>query len=546
MRKIKLWHFLIVFSLLTLIAFKSPVDRFFAISQSMDLFASVFKEVTNLYVDEIDPDQLSKVAFDAMLESLDPYTNFIPEEDTEAFISSTTGEYAGIGAQIAILDKSTYIIMLYEGFAAQKSGLEIGDNILSINGQNLQGKSVGQISTHLKGKNRTKLILQIGRNENKDTLEYEIQREKITIKNIPYYSILPNSNTGYIYLEGFTSGAGKEVQLALNDLKDKGAKSLILDLRNNPGGLLSEAVNVANCFIPKNKAVVSTRGKIKEWNRTYKTLNSSIDEDIPLAVLINSESASAAEIVAGVIQDYDRGILIGQQSFGKGLVQTTRPLTHNTTLKVTTARYFIPSGRCIQSLDYHDYENASDSQKVDSTRHIFKTKSGREVYDKGGLIPDLITQEKRQSLFIQKLISEGYLFLYINKIMGEKRSDVILDFNNADFENFVSWLIELDFHFESIFESQLNILITSAKDEKYYDVLTKEISIIKQKSQTNLKKELLLNKAELINQFKSDMASRTDFQSGMIGVSLESDSMLLFAQENLNNRVTYSNLLSKK
>jgi carboxyl-terminal processing protease len=502
--------------------------------------------VNNLYVDEIDSDKLAKVAFDAMLESLDPYTNFISEEDTEAFVSSTTGEYAGIGAQIAVIDKSTYIIMLYEGFAAQKSGLQIGDNILGINGVNLQGKSVSQVSANLKGKNRTKVRLQIGRNENRDTLEYEVQREKITIKNIPYYSILPNTNTGYIYLDGFTSGAGKEVQLALNDLKDRGANSLILDLRNNPGGLLSEAVNVANCFIPKNKTVVSTKGKLKDWNRTYKTLNNSIDENMPLAILINSESASASEIVAGVIQDYDRGVLIGQQSFGKGLVQTTRPLTHNTTLKVTTARYFIPSGRCIQELDYHDYENADDSQNVDSIKHIFKTKSGREVYDKGGLIPDLITQEQKQPLIIQNLINKGYLFFYVNKIFEKNRLEENPDFINIDYENFLSWLISMDFNYESIFDNQLNQLITSAKNEKYYDDLKNQILLIKQKSEGSLKKELLLNKNEILNQLKGEIASRKDFQSGRIGNNLKSDSTLIVAQENLSNRVSYSNLLSKK
>ena len=369
-------------------------DRYFEIVKNLDIFATMYKEVNAYYVDEINPSKLMRTGIEAMLRSLDPYTNYIPEDDIEDYRTSTTGEYGGIGAVVDKKNGVSTIVLPYEGYPADRAGLKAGDQILAINGVLLEGKKSNEISQLLKGQSKSDLTLTIKRFGKEDTFDVSLTREKITIDNVPYFGMV-TEDIGYLKLTDFTTEAGKEVKNAVNELKEDGATKIILDLRGNPGGLLEEAVNVSNVFVGKGLEVVTTRGKLKNWTKTYQTLNDATDEEIPLAVLISNGSASASEIVAGVVQDYDRGVLVGQRSFGKGLVQQTRPLAYNSQIKVTTAKYYIPSGRCIQAIDYSLRNPDGSVGKIpDSLKSEFKTKSGRVVYDGGGVNADIPVPEK--------------------------------------------------------------------------------------------------------------------------------------------------------
>ena len=518
------------------IATISPSDRYFSIAKNLDIFASLFREVNTYYVDETDPEQLTQVAIEAMLESLDPYTSYIPEEDAEAFMTSTTGEYAGIGAQIAIIDNEAYISMLYKGFAAEKAGLQVGDKIVKANGKETYNKSVSEISSILKGKARSKANMQVLRYGSEDTLSFDVVREKITVDNVPYYALIEGTSIGYILLEDFTTGAGKEVSMAVKSLKSDGATAVILDLRNNLGGLLSEAINVSNVFIPKNKMVVSTRGRVEEWNRTYKTLDGSTDDQIPLAVLVNGESASAAEIVAGVIQDYDRGVLIGNQTFGKGLVQTSRPLTYNNRVKITTARYYIPSGRCIQELEYG--EHTEDT--VTRVAEVFKTKAGREVYDKGGLMPDILIEEQNIQNITLELIIEGWIFKFANyyKAVFPNRP-----FDESKFDSFETWLKNNHFQYQSPFNTSIDSLYMLAESEKH-DMQVLE-SILKLKKPLNeTTTDLERAKKEITDFIKQELGARIGLQAGEIKSTLNGDEAVLTSIRMLRNENYYKKLLS--
>ena len=345
MRRKLTWLISLVVLSASIVAFREPAERYFDIAKSLDIFATLFKEVNAYYVDEIEPEKLIRKSIDGMLESLDPYTDFIPEEEIESFRITTTGQYGGIGALIGVINNKTVITDPYPGFPAYKAGLKVGDEIIAVDGIPVTGKSTADISNLLKGQPRTEVSVTIRRYGVPD-FTTTIKREKINISNLAYHGMI-EPGVGYIKLDDFTPGAGKEVADAVMALKQQGAEKLILDLRDNPGGLLHEAVNVVSIFVPKGSEVVSTRGKVAEWNKKYTTLNNPIDTAIPLAVLTSEGSASASEIVAGALQDYDRAVLVGKKTFGKGLVQTTRSLSYNSQLKVTTAKYYIPSGRCI-------------------------------------------------------------------------------------------------------------------------------------------------------------------------------------------------------
>ena len=375
---------------LIVFAFSSPSnDRYFQIVKNLDIFATLFKEVNAYYVDEVNPNTLMKTGIDAMLENLDPYTTYIGEDEIEDYLTITTGEYGGIGAVVDRKGGINTIVLPYEGYSAHRAGLKIGDQILKINDVELAGKPSDQINKLLKGQSNSAIKLTIKRYKQEETFDVELQREKITVNNVPFSGMV-GADIAYIRLSDFTTKAGAEVGAALKDLKEKGATKVILDLRGNPGGLLEEAINVSNVFIPRGLEVVSTRGKLDAWTKTYRSLNNPVDTEIPVAVLTDNGSASASEIVSGVIQDYDRGVLIGRRTYGKGLVQQTRPLAYNSQLKVTTAKYYIPSGRCIQAIDYSNRNPDGSVGKIpDSLKVEFKTRNGRLVYDGGGLDPDL-------------------------------------------------------------------------------------------------------------------------------------------------------------
>jgi len=441
-RKIKL----LVFGLAAtaLFAFTVPTDRYFDIAKSLDIFATLVKEVNANYVDEVDPKKLIDIGINGMLEQLDPYTDYIPKENLEAFSIQTTGEYAGIGALVGLINHKTVITNPYVGFPAYRAGIRVGDELISVDGKNVQGKPTNESSALLKGVPKTEVEVEVKRFGEANNLKFKLVREKIKISNVTYQGLI-DKDLGYIKLDEFTPGAGREVSDAVTKLKAQGAKKLILDLRDNPGGSLYEAVNIVNIFVSKGKEVVSTRGKATESNKIYSTLNNPVDLEIPLAILTSGGSASASEIVAGSLQDYDRALLVGQRTFGKGLVQTTRQLAYDAQLKITTAKYYIPSGRCIQALDYaHRHSDGSVTKFADSLKREFKTKIGRKVYDGAGLDPDLSVKTENISTLTVELASSGLLFDYASKYCGENKdapkSMKLFKLTDSEYEQFVSWV----------------------------------------------------------------------------------------------------------
>ena len=449
------WPVCLTLLIVVSFAFREPAEKYFEVAKSLDIFATLFKEVNAYYVDEVEPEKLVRKGIDAMLESLDPYTDYISEEEMESFRISTTGQYGGVGAMIGVVNKKVVITQPYKGFPAHTNGVKVGDEILSIDGKSVQGKRTSEVSTLLKGQPQTVVEIKVRRHGKKDDIVFKVTREKINVSNVAYYGLIGN-DVAYIRLDDFTPGASYEVADALTELKDKGATKLILDLRENPGGLLHEAVNIVSLFIPKGLEVVSTKGKVNEWNKVYKTLNNPIDTEIPMVVLTSGGSASASEIVAGTLQDYDRAVLIGGKTFGKGLVQTTRPLSYNAQLKVTTAKYYIPSGRCIQALDYtHRKEDGTVMRIADSLKAEFKTKNGRIVYDGGGLDPDVKVENDYLGTITSELMDAGLIFefasLYTNQ--NSRPSDLSnFRLSDKEYDAFVNWLKSQHFTYTTSLE----------------------------------------------------------------------------------------------
>jgi carboxyl-terminal processing protease len=533
----------VIVSAFVFFSFKGPSERYFEIARNLDIFATLFKEVNTFYVDEVSPEELMRVAIDSMLSSLDPYTNFIPEEGMEAFQIMTTGQYAGIGALIGQIDQKTIITMPYEGFPAQKSGLRIGDEIVEIDGVKIEGKQPSEVSKLLKGQPRTEVHVKVKRFGHPKLLEYKIKRERITVNNVTYYGIMEN-NTGYIRLEDFTQGAGREVQNALIELKSKGADKLILDLRGNPGGLLNEAINVANIFLKRGSEIVSTKGKIEEWNKTYKALNGAVDTEIPLVILIDGASASAAEIVAGAIQDYDRGVLIGRKSFGKGLVQTTRPLAYRSQLKVTTAKYYIPSGRCIQTIDYSRKLPDTLATKAPLT---FSTKLGRKMQNTGGLDPDLTVQEESFAPITASLVFKGHIFEYANQFYFKNPQIApasSFKLTNQQYDEFIKWLEGKDYDYTTQVEANLEQLEGLAMEEKYFKEIKDHLFSLKQRVQHNKEQDLINFKAEIQEVLHQEIASRYYYYKGALEASFSYDKDLTLAQELINDTQKFKSFLS--
>jgi carboxyl-terminal processing protease len=531
-----------------LVAFKKPAENYFEIAKSLDIFATLFKEVNTYYVDEVDPKKLIRHGIDGMLESLDPYTDFIPEEELENFRISTTGQYAGIGALIGIINNKIIITHPYKNFPAFKSGLKVGDELIAVNGINVQGKTTAETSTLLKGPARTEVEVKVRRYGQKNDLTFKIKREKITVGNLAYVGLV-NPEVGYIKLDDFTPGASKEVSDAVVKLKSQGAKKIILDLRDNPGGLLHEAVNIVNLFIPKGKEVVSTRGKVEDWNKSYTTLNNSLDTDIPVAILINDGSASASEIVAGALQDYDRAVLLGDRTFGKGLVQTTRQLSYNAQLKVTTAKYYIPSGRCIQKLDYTNrQQDGSVVAYADSTKSEFKTMNGRSVFDGGGLDPDIVIDQKYLGTITSSLYTSGLLFEYATKYCAENLapSDFkSFNFSDKEYEKFLSWLKEQKFTYATTLESETKQLLELAKKERYYPELEAELKSLSSKIEANKASDLMRFKDEIATVLTRQIAFNYALNEGQYAVSLAHDTAIAEAVKTLQDQQGLNKILAR-
>jgi len=529
---------------LVIFSFTSASERYFEIARNLDIFATLFKEVNATYVDEVNPNTLIKTGIDAMLESLDPYTNYIPEEMVEDYRTLNTGQYGGIGAYTRTIGNRTVVTMVLNGYAAQRSGLKIGDEVLKIDNKDLSTLDAEEEGHLMKGQVGTPVSLTIKRMGSDKPIKLEFKREKIKISNVPYFGLLENK-IGYVQLLEFTPDAGKEVRNAVVSLKEKGATSIVLDLRNNPGGLLDEAVNVCNVFIPKGKLVVTTKGKIE--HQDFATNFAPIDTEIPVAVLINRGSASASEIVAGTLQDYDRAVIVGEKSFGKGLVQVSRQLTYKAQLKVTTAKYYTPTGRCIQVLDYsHRREDGSVLSVPDSLKRPFKTTAGRTVYDGGGIDPDIKLQPDEAHPLTQKLFQDGFIFDYAtlyqhnHATIAEPRN---FSLTNEEYQQFVTWMKGKNYAYTSNLDLQLKQLIEEAETENYYNDLKPNIDQIRARIAENKKNELTLYKDQIKKLLEEDIMSRYYLEEGTVQVGFKYDQELKKASDILLNQTGYARLL---
>lgn len=532
MRKKYVW--VVVIAIAAGFAFKKPAENYFDIAKSLDIYATLFKEVNAYYVDEIEPRKLVQESINGMLNTLDPYTTYIPEDQVESFRISTTGQYGGVGAIIGIVNGKRVIIQPYKNFPAERGGVKVGDEIISIDGKDVRGKSTSDISSLLKGQPKTEVSMKLQRPGVKEPLSVTLRREKINIPNVSFFGML-DGGIGYILLEDFTPGAGREVAVAMNALKAKGANKLILDLRGNPGGLLMEAVNVVSLFIPKGKEVVSTKGKVEEWNKSYKTLNQPLDLHIPLVVLVDEESASASEIVAGALQDYDRAVLIGQKTFGKGLVQTTRPLAYHSQLKITTAKYHIPSGRCIQALDYtHRKEDGTAGSIPDSLKHEFKTANGRRVMEGGGLDPDIAIPATYSGAVTNALVEQGLIFEFAAAYCNQHAATAnvaAFKLTEEDYQSFVSYIKKSQFSYTTPLEKEVDELIGVSRQEKHDAELQNQLKMLKQKVASEKEEDLLRFKKEIMQLLESQIAFNYNLQEGRARYYLGIDPEVLEAKK---------------
>jgi len=545
-KKIK-WIVATVVLFTVVVAYHKPAEKYFEIAKSLDIFATLFKEVNAYYVDNVEPQKLIRQGIDGMLESLDPYTDYIPEDQIENFRITTTGQYGGIGALIGVIHNKTVITHPYRNFPAYKAGIKVGDELIAVDGKLVKNKGTGDVSSLLKGQPKTEVEVRLKRLGHNEEITLKIKREKINIGNVSHYRLL-DSSVGYIRLDDFTPGAAKEVAEALLELKEQGATKLIFDLRDNPGGLLHEAVNIVSLLLPKGSDVVSTKGKVEEWNKTYTTLNAPIDTEMPVIVLANENSASASEIVAGSLQDYDRAVLIGRKTFGKGLVQTTRGLAYNAQLKVTTAKYYIPSGRCIQALDYtHRNEDGSVGKIADSLKKEFSTKAGRKVYDGGGLDPDITIKEEYLGSITEALLINGYIFEYASLFSNMNPTPANLNnftLSDQQYNLFTAWLGSQDFKYSTAMEKSSKQLIEAAKEERYFSEMEPQLMRLKKQVEVNKTEDLVRFKSEIRYLLEQQIAFHYNLIEGQSAVALSKDEAVIQAVAILNNSTAYKKILS--
>ncbi len=521
--------------------------RDFRIAKNLDIFFSLFRELNTFYVDEIDPDKLIKSGIDDMLKTLDPYTVYYPESESDDFAFLTTGKYGGIGSMVRSNGDYTIISEVYRDFPADKAGIKAGDLLKTVDGTSLKGLSTEKVSEKLKGKPGTDISITIERN-GKD-IEYQLKREKITMPPVPYFGMI-DSKTGYIRFTGFTQNCIEDVRNAVVSLKDKNAQQIILDLRGNPGGLLTEAVEIVNLFVPQGSEIVSTKGKVKQFDEDFKTTKEAVDDKIPLAIIINRGSASASEIVAGAIQDLDRGVIIGQRSYGKGLVQVTRPLSYNTQLKVTTAKYYIPSGRCIQALDFsHRNEDGSVGHIPDSLISEFKTKHGRTVKDGGGISPDIEVTPEPLSQISTELYLRNFIFDFATEYYWSHPDIKSIDqfsFTDKDYAGFKEFLVKRNFSYRTVTEDSFDELIANAKKEKYYDIHKDLFTTLEKDLAHDLNQDLTLFRDEITQLIEDEIISRYFYEGGAISWTIKKDEQVLKAVEILNNHAGYNSILNGK
>ncbi|NNC94363.1 MAG: S41 family peptidase [Chitinophagales bacterium] len=525
--------------------------NYFEVSKNMEIFSTLYKELNTYYVDDIDPNDLMREGIDAMLSSLDPYTNFYSESEIEGYRMQTTGKYGGIGATIQRMDDRIIVAEPMENYPADKAGMKAGDIIIEVEGKVTDGMTQAEVSKLLKGQPNTKVKVTVERMQKDgsyNVMDIMIDREEIKIKNVPYYSKVDN-DIAYIKLAHFTEKAGKEVQDALKELQadNTSIKGVVLDLRDNPGGLLNEAVNVSNIFVEKGEEIVFTKGRIEEWNKKFRTLNNPVDTEIPVVVLTNGGSASASEIVSGSLQDLDRGVVLGQKTFGKGLVQTTRSLTYNTKLKLTTAKYYIPSGRCIQAIDYADKDgNGKPIKRADSLKAVFQTKGGRAVFDGGGIDPDIIIKNKKYSKISVSLLSKNLIFDYATKFAVHTESiPAVEEFEISDevFNDFVQFISDKPYDYVTNTEALLKDFKKEAQKEKYFEAVNSEFELLENKMKRDKENDIQKHKEEIKQLLREEIANRYYYTKGEIKASFKRDQELQQAITLLRDETRYTSLL---
>lgn len=503
-------------------------DNYFEISKNLEIFTNLYKQLNIYYVDETKPGDLMKTGIDAMLESLDPYTVYYPESKIEDYRFMTTGQYGGIGALINTIEGDVTIMEPYEGYAAQKAGLIAGDIIREIDGKAVDGFDSEQISSLLKGQAGTTVQVVIERPGVAEPLEVAVERQDVQIPDIPYYGMV-DDRTGYIHLRSFTKTASVEVKRALIDLRDnQGMEQLIFDLRGNGGGLLREAINIVNIFVPKGTEVVSTRGKLDEWNKTHSALTDPMAPDMPLVVLVDGGSASASEIVSGALQDLDRAVVLGNETFGKGLVQQTKDISYNTKLKLTVAKYYIPSGRCIQKLDYSHREGERVDEVPDSLIKAFETANGREVFDGRGIRPDIIIEQEELSDILIGLIDNHIIFRYATQFVLD--TDSITNPEDFDlgqrYDDFVSYALQSDFSYNTLTEEVLRQLQEIAKEERYYEGAEDAFAALEADIAPEKSRDLYKFREQIEFSLEEELVSRYYYQEGAIRYGLKHDPTL--------------------
>ncbi|MBO9153227.1 S41 family peptidase [Chitinophaga sp. GCM10012297] len=545
---------IVLFSLLGLClvftAFRNN-DKYFLIAKNLDIFAAFYRELNTYYVEDLPPEKLMQRGIEAMLEETDPYTDFVPEEELDELRFMATGRYGGVGTSIYTDGEWTSITDVYEGSPMAKAGVKAGDIIVSLDGKSAKNMEQDEVSRFLKGNPGTTLSIVLRHPISNVEKTYKIVREDINVKPVSFTGYV-QKDVGFIKMTQFTESSAEQVQAAFEKLKKDNPqlKGVILDLRGNPGGLLEEAVALSNIFIEKNKLIVSTKGKVKSWDREYRTAQTPIDVNIPLVVLTSRSSASAAEIVAGAVQDLDRGLVVGQRSYGKGLVQTTRPLPYNAKLKVTTARYYTPSGRCIQAIDYsHRNEDGEADYVPDSLRKSFVTAGGRPVKDGGGIEPDAKVDNMMLSQVAITLLRKQYIFDYATQYYyahPSVKGPAEFDLTDEEFEAFVKFLDGKDYSYKTRSEEALENFRSTASREKYYDGLAKEFEALQQKMKHDKKQDLLKNKTEIRQLLEEEIMNRYYPQVGRIEKSLSWDKDVEEAVALIGNADKYRQLLGKK
>ncbi len=517
-------------SVLFLFVRAKSVDSYFEISKNLDIFTNIFKELNTYYVDPIEPGKLVKTGVDAMLENLDPYTNYYTESDIEEYEFQTTGKYGGIGANMRKKDDVIQVGEVHENGPAQKAGLHPGDQVISIDNQPVKGKSLDDISLLLKGAPGTQVTIKVKDYNSGAESNKIITRGEIEVSSVPFYSLMgSNKDVAYVRLTQFTPGCSRLVKNALDSMKSAqpNLAGVILDLRNNPGGLLDEAVNICNLFVDQGQLIVSTKGKVKEWDKDFATQGKVWDAKVPLFILINRSSASASEIVSGTMQDLDRGVIIGERSYGKGLVQVTKSLGYNARLKITTAKYYTPSGRCIQALDYTNRNlDGSVGAIPDSLKKEYKTKRGRKVLSGGGVEPDIYVQDEDISKLAITLYIKNYFFDYANHYAKQHPAIAPASgfaLSKQDFSDFAKWLSNKDYSYKTETEIVLDSLKSIATREKYYDAIEADFKSLRAKVSHDKGQDLLKHEEEITRLLENEIVSRYYYLHGRIENGLKHD-----------------------